>query len=113
MNDVEASLSLDRFERPRIKTSPERRAPDDWSLERPGASCHIGPVVSHPPADLDPHLRTVRLAQSRESRMQYLRSMMLGYAAIICLAVLSVATLYAAATRLPAIEQQLAEAARV
>lgn len=112
MRAVEASISLDTFEQP-------TRDPYDWSLARPGAEYHIEPVIQHPPPDLDPHLAyartllSIRLAASRPTRMEHARATMIGFAAATFLAALAILTITAAAIRLPAIEQQLADAARV
>lgn len=109
--DVETSLSLDRFERSSPSPIREARDPYDWSLDDPGAAMHIEPVWRHPPEDLDPHLvslrplLSIRLAATRETRMARLRSLMLGYALIGFLAALSGLTVYAAAIRLPAVQQ--------
>jgi hypothetical protein len=81
--------------------------PYDWSLDEPGAAYHIGSSTASPPPDLDPHLQRldIRLGASRETRLAYARSMMIGYAAIALLAVLSASAFYAAVVRLPAVQQ--------
>lgn len=90
----------------------------DWSLDRSDAACYIDPVSDLPPPDLDPHLAPatvrplIRLEDSREMRMEQLRSQMLGWTTVVLLVALSVTAFTAAAIRLPAIEQQLAYDAR-
>ncbi len=115
MRAVEASISLDAFE----PTRREPRDPYDWSMASRGAEYHIGPVVQHPPPDLDPHLAyarqplQIRLNSTRERRMEFARDMMIGIGVASFVVAISVAVIAAAAIRLPAIEQQLADAARV
>ncbi|THV13753.1 hypothetical protein [Rhizobium rhizophilum] len=115
MHAVEGSISLDDFE----PTRHEPRDPYDWSLARPGSEYHIEPVIQHPPPDLDTHLAyartplSIRLAASRPTRTEHARATMIGFAAATFLAALAILTITAAAIRLPAIEQQLADAARV
>ena len=103
---IEGLLRLDEFERPFVASASERSA-YDWSLDRPGAAYHIGPSSPVIPPDLDPHVKrpVIHLRDSREERLAYLRSTMIGYAAIAFLFVISVATFYAAAVRLPAVQQ--------
>jgi hypothetical protein len=91
----------------------------DWSLDRSDAAYYIDPVGDLPPPDLDPHLVPVtirpliRLEDSRETRMEQMRSLMIGWTAAGLLAVLALTAFTAAAIRLPAIEQQLAHNARI
>lgn len=114
MHAVEASISLDEFE----PTRRQPRDPYDWSMALPGSEYHIGPLVQHPPPDLDPHLAyarqpvQIRLASTRESRMELARDMMIGIGVAGIFVAIAVATIAGAAIRLPAIEQQLADAAR-
>ena len=90
----------------------------DWSLDRSDAVFHIDPICETLPPDLDPHLAPatvrplIRLQDSREMRIEQLRSQMLGWTTAVLLAALSVTAFTAAAIRLPAIEQQLAYDAR-
>lgn len=90
----------------------------DWSLDRSDAAFYIEPVSDFPPPDLDPHLAPVtvrpliRLQDSREMRLEQLRSQMLGWTTAVLLVALSLTAFTAAAIRLPAIEQQLAYDAR-
>lgn len=103
---IEASLSLDAYEH-----SPRR--PYDWSLSRPGAALHIEPVTDTLPADLDPHLAPalapvaphIRLAASRQTRLEYLRAMALGWTMTALIAALALTAATAAAIRLPAVQQ--------
>jgi hypothetical protein len=91
----------------------------DWSLDRSEAAYYVDPVGESLPPDLDPHLMPVmvrpliRLEDSREARMDQMRSRMIGWTAAGLLAVLSLTAFTAAAIRLPAIDQQIADAARI
>lgn len=103
-------------------TAPAKaaRSPYDWSLDQPSSAYHIEPVSDRIPADLDPHLAvsTIRplhilLTEARATRLESARATMLGIACTVCIIALAAATLTAAAIRLPQIEQQLANAARI
>lgn len=109
-------------------TQPMTRKPRDafaWSLHSPGAEYRIEPVAHHPPQDLDPHLssitddrfsaRIVALdADANDLRERLTRGhLLIGLFAAAMLGIVCVATVIGTATRLPAIEQQLADAARV
>lgn len=97
---LEGDLSLDSYER-------EPRSPYDWSLDDPASACHIGPMTTVIPPDLDPHITppVIPLAASRPSRMDVVRSTMIAYAAIGFLAAISIAAFYGAAMRLPEVRQ--------
>lgn len=103
------------------RVSSQLRSPYDWSLDRPGAEYHMEPATGSIPADLDLHLApatisvplSIRLAMSRPTRLEIARATMLGMTAATCLAALAILAVSAAAIRLPVIEQQLADAARV
>lgn len=103
---IEGLLVLDEFERPFVASVSER-GPYDWSLDDPGKAYHIGPSSPVIPPDLDPHVKrpVIHLRDSREARLAYLRSTMIGYAAIAFLFVISAATFYAATIRLPDVQQ--------
>lgn len=103
------------------RTSLQPRSPYDWSLDRPGAALHIGPISQTIPADLDPHLApcyasvplAIRLERGRAERIEHTRALMIGITAAIFIAAVGAATITAAAIRLPQIEQQLAMQARI
>lgn len=90
----------------------------EWSLDRSDAAYYIDPVGDTLPPDLDPHLAPaavrplIRLEDSREERLDYMRALMIGWTTATLLFLLSLTAFTAAAMRLPAIEQQLAYDAR-
>lgn len=96
------------------------RDPYDWSLARPGEEFHIGAMIQHPPEHLDLHVSgyatvplQIRFEETRQARMEAARCTMIGIAASACLMVLAITAFAGAAIRLPAIEQQLADNARI
>lgn len=103
-------------------TAPAKtvRSPYDWSLDQPGSAYYIEAINDTVPADLDPHLAVstvrplhIRLAETRPTRLEITRATMLGIACTACIIAIAAATLTAASIRLPQIEQQLANAARI
>jgi hypothetical protein len=109
-------------------TPPMTRKPRDpvtWSIARPGAEYEIEPVTQQPPEDLDPHLAritddrfSVRIitldAEADALRERLTRGhLLIGLFAAAMLGIVCFATVIGAASRIPAIEQQLADAARV
>lgn len=108
---IEGLLVLDEYERPFVASVSERRLPYDWGMDRAGQAFHIEPVGERIPADLDPDLAPatvrplIRLDDGRETRLGYLRSMMVATVAVAFFAAIGGITLYAAAIRLPAVQQ--------
>ncbi len=97
----------------------------DWSLDRSEAAYYIEPVCDTVPADLDPHLehlavdrpqiRIVSLRYNADafSELRTRCNLMIGLAACAAIAVLCVATAVSTSIRIPEIERQLADAARI
>lgn len=96
----------------------QSRQAHEWSLDHSDAAFYIEPVGDTLPPDLDPHLAPaavrplIRLGDSREERLDYMRALMIGWTTATLLFLLSLTAFTAAAIRLPAIEQQLAYQAR-
>lgn len=103
----------------------QTRDPFAWSLARPGSEYVIEPVVQHPPADLDPHLarisddrlavRIITLEADADAMRERVTTghLLIGLFAAAMLGVVCIATVIGAGSRIPAIEQQLADAARI
>lgn len=107
------------------RISSQLRSPYDWSLDRSEAAYYIEPVSEMPPPDLDPHLahladdrlqiRVVTLRGNADafSEMRAHCNLVIGLAACAAIAVLCVATAVSTSIRIPEIERQLADAARI